>query len=375
MPLDQSAAEVEIRFHRVGFPEGAFTADTLHGRAVPPRPWHVQGMIPAGQVTLLSGDGGVGKSTLALQLCCATALGCAWIGQFPLQGRSLYVSAEDDTAEIHRRLDALSIFYGRPLDNLGQVLVWPLAEKEDAAIVVADGPDMIKTTPRWDELAAVVRAWRPALVVIDSVADVFAANEINRGQVRKFVSVNRTLAIETGSAIVMLSHPSLTGMTSGSGLSGSTAWNNSVRSRLYFTRPKIDSDCTPDPSARVLSVLKANYAEAGGEMKLRLRAGGFANEEGNGPGALDLAVARDRVDGQFLDLLNSFNAQKRPVSDRPGANYAPACFAKDPAAAGTTKAAFQAAMNRLLPLRRIEVAVTGPPSRERRQLIPGRPAQ
>ena len=72
-------------------------------------------MIPGGQVTLLTGDGGVGKSTLALQLCCATALTCSWVGQTPSYGRSLYISAEDDTGEIHRRLDALSVFYGRPL--------------------------------------------------------------------------------------------------------------------------------------------------------------------------------------------------------------------------------------------------------------------
>ena len=256
-----------------------------------------------------------------------------------------------------------------PWDNLAQVLIWPLADRDDVALVVADGPDTVKTTPLWDQLSAAVRAWQPALVVIDSVADVYAGNEINRGQVRKFVGINRALAIETGAAILLLSHPSVAGMINGTGYSGSTAWNNSVRSRLYLTRPKVEPDGTPDPSARVLTVQKANYAESGGEVRLRLRGGGFSTEEAEGRGVVDMATTRDRIDQQFLGMLESYSAQKRPVSDRAGANYAPSYFAKDPAAAGTTKAAFTAAMGRLFSLRKIVVEVTGPPSRERRQLV------
>ncbi len=51
----------------------AFTADELAGSAPPPRPWHVRNMIPARVVTLMQGDGGTGKSTLALQLAAALA--------------------------------------------------------------------------------------------------------------------------------------------------------------------------------------------------------------------------------------------------------------------------------------------------------------
>jgi hypothetical protein len=44
------------------------TASSLAGKPAPSRPWHVEGMIPGRQVTLLGGDGGVGKSILAMQL-------------------------------------------------------------------------------------------------------------------------------------------------------------------------------------------------------------------------------------------------------------------------------------------------------------------
>src|SRR5688500_3297013 len=80
------------------------TPATLGGLPVPPRDWHVEPVIPHQTVTLLSGDGGTGKSLLALQLAVATALGSSWINRTVAGGRALYLSAEDDMDEVHRRL-------------------------------------------------------------------------------------------------------------------------------------------------------------------------------------------------------------------------------------------------------------------------------
>lgn len=51
----------------------------LVGKKVPPREWLVDGMIPHGKVTLLSGDGGLGKSLLMQQLMTAAATGQDWL--------------------------------------------------------------------------------------------------------------------------------------------------------------------------------------------------------------------------------------------------------------------------------------------------------
>jgi hypothetical protein len=47
------------------------------------------------------------------------------------------------------------------------------------------------------------------------------------------------------------------------GLSGSTAWNASVRSRLYFKRAVTAKDEEPDADLRVLEVMKSNYGPVG----------------------------------------------------------------------------------------------------------------
>ena len=49
-------------------PAPFFTLADLHRLPIPARPWHVEGLIPGRTVTMLGGDGGVGKSLLALQL-------------------------------------------------------------------------------------------------------------------------------------------------------------------------------------------------------------------------------------------------------------------------------------------------------------------
>ena len=53
-------------------------------------------MVPSRQVTILAGDGGVGKSLLALQFGAASALGCDTAGLSPRSGRTLYLGAEDE---------------------------------------------------------------------------------------------------------------------------------------------------------------------------------------------------------------------------------------------------------------------------------------
>jgi AAA domain len=82
----------------------------------PPQEWAVQDCILKRQVTTLYGDGGVGKSLLALQLAASTVLGRGWFGCKPEPGPVIYFGAEDDEDELHRRLHCIA-------SQLGEVQV------------------------------------------------------------------------------------------------------------------------------------------------------------------------------------------------------------------------------------------------------------
>ena len=214
-------------------------AGSFQGRGVPAREWNVEGLIPARTVTLLSGDGGVGKSLLALQLCVSTALSSSWCGLSVAQGSALFLTAEDEIPELHRRLD--DIICGRYTGLAGKLWLTSLCE-EDAVLAVPRVPTgPMEPTRLYEALRRALIATKPKLLVLDSAADVFGGDEIKRNHVRGFIAMLRKLAIEFDCAVVLLSHPSQSGIATGGGSSGSTAWNNSVRSRLYFVRD-IDRD-------------------------------------------------------------------------------------------------------------------------------------
>jgi hypothetical protein len=53
-------AKPQVTFQRSG---SAFTGDSLDGLPVPVMDWHTRGLVPMRNVTLLGGDGGVGKAS------------------------------------------------------------------------------------------------------------------------------------------------------------------------------------------------------------------------------------------------------------------------------------------------------------------------
>jgi RecA-family ATPase len=342
-------------------------AASFAGQTAPYRRWLVPDIIPDRAVTMLSGDGDTGKSLVALQLGAAVAAGKDWIGTVPEFGPALYVAAEDDIDEVHRRLVDIAAGQGFDLAALGDLHILTLAGKDAVLAAPSKRAGLIGETPLWDALARLVARLRPRLLILDNLADIYAANENSRPEARQFIGMLRSLAIDFDLTVLLLAHPSLTGLNSGSGTSGSTAWSNSVRSRLYLERRKDSDGQEPDPDLRVLRLKKANYARAGTEIGLRWQAGRFTLD---GPaGGFDKLAADAKADSIFLDLVAQFEREGREVSPSPSASFAPAVFASHPSAQGLTKKALHTAMDRLLAASRIKVDSYGPPSRRRSRII------
>jgi RecA-family ATPase len=343
------------------FTAKVFRACDLDGQPVPERRWHVRDLIPGSTVTLFGGDGGTGKSLCALQLAASTALERAWLGFSVRPGKAIYLSAEDDKAELHRRLVDIARAENVTLADLKALTLRSLAG-EDALLATLARGGTLEATPVLDAIGELLERDSPDLLVLDTLADFFAGNENDRAQARQFIGILRGLAIRHECAVVMLAHPSLSGLTSGSGTSGSTGWNNSVRSRLYLSRI-IQDGYEANPDARVLRSMKANYSRTGLEIALTWSNGVFvADAPMTG---LDRMAASAKAERVFLKLLREFTDQGRQVNHAGGPTYAPNLFANHPQGEGCTKKALKAAMDGLLTAGKIRIAFDGPPSKRR----------
>lgn len=314
---------------------------------------------------MLGGDGGVGKSLLSQMLLTAAAIGKPWLG-FPIATvKCLGVFCEDDEDELHIRQAAINRHFNCEFGDLENLNLISRVGQDCLLMEFESFQSHGTPMPLYSQLLGRAKEFGAQLIVLDSLHDLFAGNENSRPQARQFVNLLRQMAIEVDGVVILTAHPSLTGLSSGSGMSGSTAWNNAVRSRLYLTRPK-----DGDPSdARVLKIMKSNYSRVGDEIRLRWGDGVLARED------LDdgvLGNIKDRnVERLFLELLDKRNKENRPVSHRPRAdNYAPRVFAKHPNREGHAKKAFERAMEQLFAQDRIVVESYGDrPSRQFQKIV------
>ena len=321
----------------------------------------------------MSGEGGVGKSILSLHLAVATVLGRDWLSALPTPGPALVICCEDDADELHRRLDRIVEHYsatcGATYKELKDMNLLSLAG-QDAVLAAPNCNGLVQATKLFGRIREAACDIRPRLIVLDNSADVFAGNENDRGQVRQFVTVLRDLAIRANAGLLLTSHPSLTGISTGTGLSGSTAWNASVRSRLYFRRAKTEKDEEPDTDLRVLEVMKSNYGPVGETITVRWKNGLFLPV--GGVSSLEKLAGEQKAEQQFLTLLDRFTRQGRNTCEKPSApTYAPTRFAKESEARelGIRKADFEGAMCRLFAANRIRLQPYGPPSRATSRLV------
>jgi len=337
------------------------------GKPVPKREWVVTDWIPAGTVSMVFGDGGTGKTTLLMQLAAARALGRDWISFKATAGRTLFLSAEDEETEMHRRLDAIRRHYGAQFSDLTDMRLVDLVG-ENAVLGALAGDGMIHATELFNAVMKEIAAFAPDLAIIDALADAFSGDENNRTQARQFISLLKRAARDYGCTFVVLAHPSLTGLNTGRGTSGSTGWNNSVRARMYLTAAQASDGSVPDPDLRTFALPKANSSRNGATVNLRWSAGVYVPW---GVGNLDQMAIEQSDDEAFLVLLKQFNAQGRDVSPNPCRIYAPTLFAAEIDGKAIGAKRLTSAMSRLLGVDKIHVETSGPTSKPRARLIAG----
>jgi RecA-family ATPase len=339
---------------------------------VPERQWAIRDRVPLKQAGLFSGEGGAGKSILELMKNVAHVSGKDWLGSMPEPGPAFYLGAEDDENEIHIRLAAIAAHYKVSFEKLtesGLKVMCLLGS--DATLCYANGRSgKVETTPLYKELYEAAGDLRPKNISIDTLSRAFAGNEIDRVQVYAFAMHMQALAMVANGSVTVLSHPSLSGISSGSGISGSTAWHGAFRFRQYLTGMKPTDGEQPDGDLRQLELEKNQYGPTAEAIVLRYQRGQFLPEAGilN----LDRVAREQKAEDVFLELLARFERENRNVSDKPTAHsFAPTTFAKEQSAKGFRKTDLDGAMRRLFEKGKIHNEEYGKPSRPYSRLATG----
>ncbi|MBT2133960.1 AAA family ATPase [Croceibacterium sp. LX-88] len=307
--------------------------------------------LPFHQTTMLTGQGGVGKSLFEQALFTHIALGLPFLGMKTVQMNTLYITCEDDESELWRRQKAICAAIGVPISAVvGKLFLVSLAGVQDTALLASDEHGTLNPTSRWQQLRSTCTTHRIRIYGFDNATDALDADHNDLHEVASFMNLLTGLAIEMDGVSMIIHHPN----KAGDDWLGSVAWHTKVRSRLII---KADED--RDADARMIENPKANYGPSGGKIHFRWHHGTFVRDEDlPSDYAADLADSI-RVTGEnaaFLACLQERVAQGdgRAVGPSPGPNYAPAQFEGMAAAKGFKKAVLKRAMDRLFAIGAIE---------------------
>lgn len=295
--------ETELRpFERIDI-------ERLDAGAPPPARCVWDGLVPCNAVTLMSGHGGTGKTYLALQLAAAVAAGMELLGLPTMQGNVIFFSAEDVADTMLHRLHTVCAGLKIEHQHIAGRLHMLDATGGDPALfreTLSGSVRQAGVTETYHALKRYAAQIEARLIVVDNASDAFDASEIERAKVRSFM---RALAQMTGpdGAVLLVTHVDKgTARMGGSseGYSGSTAWHNSARSRLFLT--------AGDGTLR-LEHQKNNLGRRREPIEMIWPEGGIPMLDWK-PGGAVAAMAAGRDSRVLLQLIHDAYARREYVS-------------------------------------------------------------
>lgn len=157
--------------------------------------WFIPGYIPKGTITIIGGDGGLGKTSLWCNIASAISNGTPCVLQenndvLCPQGEVIYFSGEDDTARVLRpRLEQ----NGANLDNIKTI---PM--DDDAFTSLSIGGALIED---------IIEARRPMLVIFDPIQQFIKnADMSKRNDMRKIMTSLSKLGKKYGTTFILVMH-------------------------------------------------------------------------------------------------------------------------------------------------------------------------
>ena len=235
-------------------------------------------LLTPGNILVLSGEGGVSKSTLALSIAIGVAgipdgktdavaqifnaiggpvLMVSWEDAPAIVGwRALHLAYNLDNSDSGPAHNALSNVHLLSLQNAA--LFGPMLELDGRRPVKLEG---------WDALEAAFSSVKPLLLVIDPVLAAYVGDSnASPAAVREFYGALTEMAGDAGILAATHSNKAArqsTNLADPGQVGGSAAWTDAARGVLTLTRG-VDRD------SRILTISKSNYGPDRISLKLRL---------------------------------------------------------------------------------------------------------
>jgi hypothetical protein len=342
-------------------------SDSLH-IPIQPREWlDEHKLLRKGTAFQLNGDGGMGKTEIALQIMVGmTATGKMF--KMPVEmGDCLFVSFEEPENEIRWRIDHLCHAFNIPSSSVKNLNILDLTGERDPWMF-KERDRQLQQTDRWTWLQKEFDSLRPKFIVMDNKTRFFGGNQNDAVLATTYAHHLELACRDFSTTIMPLAHVSLNQMQSGRGDSGSVAAGNAFRSRLFFNHG--DPERKPDDvdgGARKLTVMKANASPVGTNFPFQWHKGlEFFDCQFTPPVAGDdigLPAKHKRV---FLKLMDLHAKEKIDLSnDTLSRRYAPKLFDARQEREGCGWKGFVVAMQTLIQDGVIEVAEVGKGTRAR----------
>ena len=229
-----------------------------------PRIWVVQDWIPEGEVGAFYGKGGLYKSRTAIHLGLHIASGTDVWGLKVIQPMPvLYVPCEDDENEVHRRVNSIMTHKSYALTMSYDVPFYSMSRAACTSVIAKLNRRTGNLTKGkfysiLEETIVQLFKGEKGLLILDTMTDIFKV-EMNDPMISSecVKGVLAQLAKRLNITIMVVSHPSKTGIATGTLDSGSPGWLNSFRYMMAMTphaNTSLKGYCC-------LQMVKANYAE------------------------------------------------------------------------------------------------------------------
>jgi hypothetical protein len=208
-------------------------------KPIPPRAWAYGFKLLRGEITVLAGKGGYGKSASVIGVSCAAASGRDLLGDKVWGGplRVVYKNSEDDTDELRRRIVAASRYHKLTDADLANIRICGVNTPGHQTLTTGDDKAPRINEAGFSALDNILALERPDILVLDPLGPFCPAGINDNGLMGQVMLRLKQLAKKYECAICLVHHTRKdSDLTSTDAIGGASAIVNQARVALLIAR-------------------------------------------------------------------------------------------------------------------------------------------